>query len=382
MGLSRAAAGFLIDTAKQLGFSGRALTLGIQNLSFDVLDLPDEIQSRFTKQQIKDKDFLKSIGFDHVKALDIDDYEGAEYLADLNQPGVDIGETFDCVFDTGTLEHVFHIPNALTNLSNLLKNNGRIIHVLPVANRVDHGFYMFSPTFFWDYYQANNFVIERSLVLRTFVEQKHYRWQLFEYFPSNLDWLSMGKLDDGAYGMIFIVKKVASSTSGIVPQQRRSRNMWTFNQSNKNTISEIKKCDIDRLNGKVWLFGYNHFSEQLASMLQRNSVEVAGFVDSLKYGFDTFLGPVYSPEKWLLNNPQKDCNLLFCTRSQTNENRNRSTFNSLCKRNNFLKGNVFFDEELHEHQQLSEDYKKLCLTQSANERPVDNKTKLAKVAFY
>jgi hypothetical protein len=46
---------------------------------------------------------------------------------------------FDVVLDSGTIEHVFHIPDALKNVLSLAQG-GRVICMSPSSNHVDNGF--------------------------------------------------------------------------------------------------------------------------------------------------------------------------------------------------------------------------------------------------
>ncbi|MBK5256140.1 MAG: hypothetical protein JJE39_08920 [Vicinamibacteria bacterium] len=54
-----------------------------------------------------------SLGFSRVSALDVSTFEGADIQFDLNSSSLPAGlaEKFDAVFDHGTMEHVFHVPN-------------------------------------------------------------------------------------------------------------------------------------------------------------------------------------------------------------------------------------------------------------------------------
>lgn len=90
--------------------------------------------------------FFKMIGFKEVHALDCSPYEGADILFDLNK-------------DISLLEHVYNVAKAMENMSGLLAPGGIIIHISPGGGLVDHGFYSFSPSFFFDYYKENNFDI-------------------------------------------------------------------------------------------------------------------------------------------------------------------------------------------------------------------------------
>ena len=72
------------------------------------------------------------------------------------------------LLDSGTLEHVFHLPNALKSVVELAKVGGRVMLLSPSSNHFDHGFYMFSPTLFYDYFSANGLRIETSYGLGQF----------------------------------------------------------------------------------------------------------------------------------------------------------------------------------------------------------------------
>ncbi len=174
-------------------FSGkRCLMLGVQTMDSDGFEvfcaaqkmgfelIPD-VYKLSRRQMMNDFDsykFFHWLGFDEVKALDYSDYEGAEILVDLNKP-IDtrqIGK-FDIVYNGGTLEHVYNVPQAMIDIGSLLKDEGIVIHDVPAANFSNHGFYTFSPTFFDDYYKANGYNVEQ-LYLFNHVEgckQSEYR---------------------------------------------------------------------------------------------------------------------------------------------------------------------------------------------------------------
>lgn len=98
------------------------------------------------------------LGAERVFVTDISDYENPDYLIDLNYDvNEEHYERFDVILDVGTLEHVFDISVALSNLVKMLKKGGRIILILPSSNAIDHGFYSFSPTLFFDFFTANGF---------------------------------------------------------------------------------------------------------------------------------------------------------------------------------------------------------------------------------
>lgn len=97
---------------------------------------------------------FRSLGFGDVESLDFSDFEGAQLLCDLNQPVPEEWHgQFDFIFDGGTLEHVFNVPQALRNMFDMLSPNGRFVALNPLNNWVGHGLYQFSPELvyaFWN----------------------------------------------------------------------------------------------------------------------------------------------------------------------------------------------------------------------------------------
>ena len=99
------------------------------------------------------------LGASNVYVADISTYESPDFLIDLNCPIVDttLHQRFDTIVDVGTLEHVFNVAVALRNICLMLKDGGNIVLILPCSIAIDHGFFSYSPTLFFDYFCANGF---------------------------------------------------------------------------------------------------------------------------------------------------------------------------------------------------------------------------------
>jgi SAM-dependent methyltransferase len=96
-------------------------------------------------------------GATRVDSIDNSHYEGATIIADMNLPiPKDLEGQYDVVLDFGCLEHVFDIAQSFRNVSGLCKIGGRILHVLPANQFCGHGFYQFSPEFFFSWYSEKN----------------------------------------------------------------------------------------------------------------------------------------------------------------------------------------------------------------------------------
>ena len=219
----------LLEESAARPFRGRAATLGRQT----VYATGREVLAQFRKfgidpksridanaAELDDTTLFRALGFDDVTSLDYSDFEGASYVVDLNQPGLPealIG-SFDVVLDSGTLEHVFHVPHALRNMMSMAKVGGRVIFLAPSSNHLDHGFYMFSPTFFSDYLAANRFRIEKLYVVR-YSGDLDALWEAYEYEPGKWRDLHIGGLDDAPYAIYVVATRTPEATADAIPQQ-------------------------------------------------------------------------------------------------------------------------------------------------------------------
>ena len=244
MAIARGTARLLLDELRERPFSGSVLQLGRMLVCVSEAELSEWASEQGVPLRaleswglshhpdlarqgcLDDKTFFRALGFDEVVACDISDQEGAEILLDLNQPVPEkLHGSFDVVFEAGTIQHVFHLPNVFRNIHALLKPGGRVIHGMsPSHNHVDHGFYMFSPTLFHDYYSANAYRIEASYVFE--YRPAWYRnrllsrpWKIYRYAPGALDHLSYGGFSDEQLGIFFVATKTEAATDDVIPQQ-------------------------------------------------------------------------------------------------------------------------------------------------------------------
>ena len=100
------------------------------------------------------ENMFREIGFGEIESLDMSDYQGATLQWDLNQPvPLDWHGQFSFIFDGGTLEHVFNIPQAFANVFNMLAEGGRFVGLNPYNGFPSHGMYQFSPELVWTYWK-------------------------------------------------------------------------------------------------------------------------------------------------------------------------------------------------------------------------------------
>jgi SAM-dependent methyltransferase len=100
---------------------------------------------------------FQALGCSSITAMDNSAYEGASVLHDLNEPlPSHLHQQFDTVFDGGTLEHVFNVPNSFKSVMELVKVGGHFISQTAANNFCGHGFYQFSPEFMFRVFSAEN----------------------------------------------------------------------------------------------------------------------------------------------------------------------------------------------------------------------------------
>lgn len=240
MGIAKGPAILLMKESLRKPFKGSILTLGKQTLLLSPYQLERYAQLAGLKLKmpsysdpyapLSDVDFFSLLGFSEVHSLDCSDFEGATLPFDLNsgETPEKYKEAFDVIYDGGTIEHVFHLPNALKSIIWMLKPGGRLIHLSPSSNHLEHSFYMFSPTFFHDFYKVNRFEINYIQIVRC-TSCFDYKYTVYNYDTlclANTD-VGVGKLDTGMYLINTVVTKTSQSTSCMIPNQSiYSQELW------------------------------------------------------------------------------------------------------------------------------------------------------------
>ena len=97
------------------------------------------------------------LNYRETVAIDFGGTESALKL-DLNQP-ISLGREFDVVYNGGTAEHVFNVWQFFKTVHDHTTCGGLMIHGAPFIGWLDHGFFNFNPTFFWDLAAANNYTV-------------------------------------------------------------------------------------------------------------------------------------------------------------------------------------------------------------------------------
>ncbi|MGO8818932.1 MAG: hypothetical protein ACLQVG_30200 [Terriglobia bacterium] len=177
MGLTWQETRVLIEHYKTQGPLGRTATLGRNVLWLSRGRLASLVRSmpggaKFIAELPKGEEYpyadklFTLLGATEVVSIDYSDYEGASVVHDMNAPiPQHYRDSFDFLYDGGTLEHIFNFPQAIKNCMDLLKVGGTFVASTPANNFMGHGFYQFSPELFFRLFcPENGFRLDRALV--------------------------------------------------------------------------------------------------------------------------------------------------------------------------------------------------------------------------
>lgn len=203
MGLIPTYCRLLLRLHKQLGFKGPVLTLGNQ----DVWASHEQLKQFFreadcewheaevfphTSKHFRERSeasdfvhartFFQMMGISEYYDLDKFSIDVPQILHDLNEPvPTELHHKFNLVIDGGTIEHIFDVRQVMENILRMCNQDGWVVHITPSSNYIDHGFYSFSPCFFYDFYRANGFDNFTCYVLQAEPQDFYAKCSLVEY---------------------------------------------------------------------------------------------------------------------------------------------------------------------------------------------------------
>lgn len=173
-------------------------------------------------QALDDQTVFRSLGFQKVESVDFSEYEHPTWTHDLNHPAPPQRHgRYDMVFDGGTLEHIFDVPEALRNTARFLKEGGFVAHLSPCNNWFEHGFYSFNPALFCEYYQSCGFQILKSALVEFRIMSN--RCRVYHYHPETAPYGLPGR---GPLMVWFVARKLSDGCTPVTPQQKIFRLKW------------------------------------------------------------------------------------------------------------------------------------------------------------
>ena len=245
----------LVDLSRRFTPKGRSLMLGRQAFRLGqghqkgvtepavYQKILDAHGIKVRAEDLKQDDFFAErmfewIGFGQVESLDYSDYQDASLVWDLNQPvPKDWHGQFGFIYDGGTLEHVFDIPQAFENVFNMLNEGGVFIGANPFNGFPSHGMYQFSPELIWTFWKHACECDVR--VCRALAKKGKYTRDLPDptelggRIPIKLGPTWRGKMPRGEVILWYEVQKTAASHLPRSVLQSDYVSTWTEDASNK-----------------------------------------------------------------------------------------------------------------------------------------------------
>lgn len=176
---------FLNILRKSINFKKTA-TIGRQQLAVNSEDISKILKTKNIYYGFSEKLLLDNFGSTKVDSYDYSDYEGCSHILDLSKKVKSNIKTYDTILELGNLEHIFNIPTAIENIQSMTKINGIIIHANPANSFCGHGFYQFSPEFFYTIYsEVNGFEKTRVFLVNYDNYKKNYFYEVAKSQKSN-----------------------------------------------------------------------------------------------------------------------------------------------------------------------------------------------------
>jgi hypothetical protein len=123
--------------------------------AFRDFGIADDNVTKFAKCYCEE--MLHFLGAKEIRSFDASDYEQATDIHDFNLPlEGKYRDYIDIVIDGGTLEHIFNIQIAFANVMQMIRPGGLFLGIPPTNNFCGHGFYQFSPEFYFRVFTSDN----------------------------------------------------------------------------------------------------------------------------------------------------------------------------------------------------------------------------------
>jgi len=157
MGIDKTTLEFILFSQKYINISGiNILSLGRQQIHIDQNDMNSlfkkynltHLIGRFNIYDYSETFFKTLFNTDlNVDSIDNSHYEGATIVQNMNVP-IKLSKKYQYIFDGGTIEHIFNLPQVIENVINMLEIGGLFASITCNNNFSGHGMYQLSPEFF------------------------------------------------------------------------------------------------------------------------------------------------------------------------------------------------------------------------------------------
>ena len=208
MGIDHTALETILISLTHTKNKNRALTLARQQIHFQ----PHNVDAKYLDYC---EDMFKSFGFTIVDSMDYSPYENATIIHNLNLPYSVNNIKYDFIYDGGTIEHIFNIPQVLENIIDLLDIDGIFCSVTVNNNLSGHGFYQFSPELFLSSFKPK-YGMEIICIYLAQVGTSMDKWIKINHHDKNNNRITAKFHDDQEVYIITIAKKISNERLSLI----------------------------------------------------------------------------------------------------------------------------------------------------------------------
>ena len=250
---------------------GSALIFGKQNLYLSKSQSLKLFGKDYSKDEMADELVKNEFNTSDLHSLDYSAYQGADFIHDLNVPvPKEMHGSFDSVLNIGTLEHVFDIKTAVTNMIDLCRVDGHVVFIGPSNNDCGHGFYQFSPEFLLQIFNKNNGFSDVQVYVSTHAGLKSKLYSV----ERPLDGQRIQIRGSEAVQVYCVAKKISCSV--ICAQQSDYSYLWEhsdeelkYNKGMRSVFKKILKKQIsDKTLSGVLLIKLSNFRTRILRSLR------------------------------------------------------------------------------------------------------------------
>ncbi len=206
----------------------------------------------------------------HVDVMDVTDYEGANIIWNMCEPGPNhLFRTYDLVFNGSVLDNIFDPAQAMRNMTQLLAPRGRVIHI-EMASNLLFEYLIYSTDWFLDYYVVNGFYDCRIYVctFNTVDELCYGPWSIYAYSPRpDGQASSLRELDMRQGVVVTIAEKAETSQFDAIPVQ------WCYRDEKmkRDYYERLSQLDQNRP-----VFGFGGYSPVPFSTVKQGGFHFCG----------------------------------------------------------------------------------------------------------
>lgn len=272
MGVDTQTLRFLIEAKRSGACFDRFLMIGRQGLHVSLAELrhtlqrshfslPSELASEDEARALREgrwfiEPVLRSLGAREIHSLDYSAYEQATILHDLNQPIPDrLNGAFSCVFDGGSLEHVFQFPQAIKNCMEMVSVGGHFLGVEGANNFMGHGFYQFSPELYYRIFsKQNGYEVEEMIMCEHERGTPFYRVSDPEVVGHRVECVNTRR----TYLMVRARKLRTAEIFAAAPQQSDYVAEWSRGTQGERRFSRVRAMVPERVKRALRIFKVLH----------------------------------------------------------------------------------------------------------------------------